>query len=1089
MKQKLTLILLMVTLSFWLFGCEKPTSDGVTYAQVSIGLNTPVSEAALNYRRLYNSTLPTDAATVLIVAVPAGTTFTNDYTKIENAIDVQLLDIPRSQVSLKLPLSTPVQLFEYTFSSAFSLNKLQARAPVPIASAEFDSFIVDGTGNITLKSFLKLVTLPRSLTITSTASQVTKGSKVAVTALGAFADGTTQDITQLIDWSGSDDSILTIDNRPGTRAIVTGVALGSATVTATAGNATTSFIMLVNEGTGNITDDFIEMLSGSNFEIDARNDYGGMMYSLSEVTWEPFTESNFELDPFTRDWIPSPNSNKKGDLSLTAGIWAESAFSIEVGSIDYDNTKIQLSVPLNATLKLYASEVLTGKTVNLSGDPNMRIEVPFADPTSKAFHLEYVRLIGQNEFSLWEPEFDDTNMTSYPDLDTFLMNKFTNSEPISCTEGQQTRQCIFIETFAAAQTTGNLTEVTLDYNYNAISTAVVAGTWEVMNNLGPDILIARPNQNIYNYEMGGNPIWSLYMGEVWRGGELSGAERQTFTQYNETAKNEITQFLQTAPINKVFPTMGGTDTNTGGPGTSTPLGLAFSGVATYPVLSNTTAVDFGIANSWTFGMYVNPQLNSLTQTLFDLSLGTDFNRITAQITALGEFEFLAYDNAGVLSMDYVSIPTLATGGLYHLAVTYDGTSVKLYINGAEVATSANTNIAVSLGLIARNLYIGLDYLGANPYVGEMNSLAMWNRALTPYELRDIVNHPAGLGHDLNYTYNNYSPSGLVHYYRFVWDPANLGNDYVASGWIFLDSPINISGTDIVTMTGLFPENYRSRAIVYPRGGENLPFGGNLNVTWEMGMFASDVDIYIISNTAGGLNPLDPGVALNINAATLNSLATGVQNSGNYIANIGSYTSASDYRVIVVDYMGNWSMSETNFSINMPMTIAVPTSAITIDGLATDWGASMASPSVADPQFDDNASYVGDDLSGLSYLNDGTSLFIKIDSYDGFPTTMQNGPTGSEGRIEFEIFSDTGVHHFGVAYDSVNSWWAIGANGSGSFGTFVGNSYLAVSTATTEMEINVPLAEMGNPTEFYGIHVRVVNCCSNGIFDMDEIIAP
>ena len=1074
-----------MTLSFWLFGCEKPKSNGVTYAQVSFGLNTPVSQAALKYRKLNNSTLPTDSATVLIIAVPAGTPFTNNYTQIADVIDAQLLHIPTSQVTLNLPLASPIQLFEYTFSKLYSLNQLQTTGPVPIASAQFAPITIDGANtNIVLKSFLKLVTLPQSLKIISPTSTVAKGGNLGLAAIGTFADQTTQDITQLIDWSSSSDAIFTVNNNPGFKGKVTGVTMGSATVTATAGAATASVILLVNEGTGNITDDFIEMLSQSNFEIEARNDFGGMFYSLLEMTWSPFLEVSYQLDPGSRQWIPSADGGK-GDLILKAGVWTESVFTIEVGAIDYTNTQIQLSVPLNATLKLMASEVLAGKAINLSYDPSMPINVPMFDPASKAYHLQFTRLIGQNEFTLWHPEFDGFNNTSYPDVPTFLMNKFTNNEPISCSEGP-VQKCIFLETFAAGQTTGNLTEVELDFNYNPIAAPVVSGTWEVVSHLGPQILIARPTNNIYNYEQGGNPIWSVHLGEVWRGGELVGVEQHHFTQYNLAAKNEITQFFQIAPNSLLFP-VGGGDTCCGGPSAVTPTALSFSGVVAYPALSNATAVDFAIASTWTFAAYVAPQPNSLVQTIFDFSTGSNFSRIIGQITAAGEFEFLAYDNAGVLAKDYVSIPILNTGGVYHLAATYDGTTVKLFINGAEVLVSANTNTALTLTAVARNLHIGLDYLGANPFVGQINSLAMWNRALTAYELRDLVNHPSGLGHDLNNAFDSYSPTGLLHYYNFSWDPANLGNDYVASGWIALDTPINISGVDVTPMMGFFPENYRRGALNHPRGGENLPFGGNLNVTWDPGMFSSDVDIYILNNFNGGLNPLDAGVGLNINDAALTPLATMTPNTGNFIADISANTSASDYRIVVADMSGNWTMSETNFSINFPMTITAGT--ITIDGVLTDWTGIMASPTVTDPQFDDNATYVGDDLSGLSYVLDATDLAIKIDSFDGFPTTMQNGPAGSEGRIEVQIFSNTGVHFFGVAYDGVNGWWAIGANNSGSFGTFVGNAFVLVTAATTEMEIQVPLAEMGNPTEFYGIHVRVVNCCSSGTFDMDEIIAP
>lgn len=60
-----------------------------------------------------------------------------------------------------------------------------------------------------------------------------RGSTTAFTATGAFTDGTTQDLTAAVTWTSSDPTIATVSNGGATRGVVTTLAAGTATITAT----------------------------------------------------------------------------------------------------------------------------------------------------------------------------------------------------------------------------------------------------------------------------------------------------------------------------------------------------------------------------------------------------------------------------------------------------------------------------------------------------------------------------------------------------------------------------------------------------------------------------------------------------------------------------------------------------------------------------------------------------------------------------------------------------------------------------------------------------------------------------------------
>ena len=79
---------------------------------------------------------------------------------------------------------------------------------------------------------------------------------------------------------------------------------------------------------------------------------------------------------------------------------------------------------------------------------------------------------------------------------------------------------------------------------------------------------------------------------------------------------------------------------------------------------------------------------------------------------------------------------LATNTWQHIALTYDGSYQRLYINGAEVGTGAlSTGTPISGGSLTEGLVIGARYTQQTQYVeGVIDEVRIWDEALDPAQL-------------------------------------------------------------------------------------------------------------------------------------------------------------------------------------------------------------------------------------------------------------------------------------------------------------------------------------------------------------------
>ncbi len=112
------------------------------------------------------------------------------------------------------------------------------------------------TGTATISATLSGVTGTSAVTVTAVAlthisvtpasSSVALGATRQMTAIGIYSDYSTQDITELVTWSSSAASVAAVSNAAGTKGLATGIAEGTAILTASYSGVTGTASLTVN---------------------------------------------------------------------------------------------------------------------------------------------------------------------------------------------------------------------------------------------------------------------------------------------------------------------------------------------------------------------------------------------------------------------------------------------------------------------------------------------------------------------------------------------------------------------------------------------------------------------------------------------------------------------------------------------------------------------------------------------------------------------------------------------------------------------------------------------------------------------------
>jgi hypothetical protein len=178
---------------------------------------------------------------------------------------------------------------------------------------------------------------------------------------------------------------------------------------------------------------------------------------------------------------------------------------------------------------------------------------------------------------------------------------------------------------------------------------------------------------------------------------------------------------------------GNTATVSGGPLTFGPQGGNFNGSTQY--VSNSTLVSTWPAMTvsvWVNGSDFSGGHRLVANSHTDIDL-KGFQLAIGGGGTVGGFSVgngSAYGDASITQTSQ----TVETGRWYHIVGVYDGATVKCYLQGAQVASTAFTGGTLSAG-VGPGLSVGRNPPGNNDYfTGAMFDVRLWDRALSAAEV-------------------------------------------------------------------------------------------------------------------------------------------------------------------------------------------------------------------------------------------------------------------------------------------------------------------------------------------------------------------
>lgn len=153
--------------------------------------------------------------------------------------------------------------------------------------------------------------------------------------------------------------------------------------------------------------------------------------------------------------------------------------------------------------------------------------------------------------------------------------------------------------------------------------------------------------------------------------------------------------------------------------------LSLDGLNDMIVVADSDALDLG--NTFTLAAWINPRSYA------------NFGRIFNKGSAAGSRYDLALAGSAIqlkTSVDYTTgTGLIGLNSWQHLAVTYDGAKVRVYVQGVE---RANASLNISIAPSTAPLYMGNLAALTRPLDGKLDDLRIYNRALVPDEIETLA---------------------------------------------------------------------------------------------------------------------------------------------------------------------------------------------------------------------------------------------------------------------------------------------------------------------------------------------------------------
>ena len=194
------------------------------------------------------------------------------------------------------------------------------------------------------------------------------------------------------------------------------------------------------------------------------------------------------------------------------------------------------------------------------------------------------------------------------------------------------------------------------------------------------------------------------------------------------------------------------------------------------------SLPIAIANASAFALWVKWNGGADWQRIFDFGSGTTRYLFLTPRANTGKMRF-AIKNGGAEQL--IDAPAaLATNSWQHVAVTLDGASGVMFLNGSPVATNNSVTIR-PWQLLARSNYIGESQFTNDPtFNGRIDSFRIFGRALGAAEIKDLAcAHPA-LAH--RYSFNSNISN--------AWDSIGMAHGTLMGNAVITNGALKLTGT-------------------------------------------------------------------------------------------------------------------------------------------------------------------------------------------------------------------------------------------------------------------------------------------------------
>lgn len=163
------------------------------------------------------------------------------------------------------------------------------------------------------------------------------------------------------------------------------------------------------------------------------------------------------------------------------------------------------------------------------------------------------------------------------------------------------------------------------------------------------------------------------------------------------------------------------------------LALQLDG-ATYATCPSASSLD--ITGAITLAAWIRPT-HVATQYLIKKAIlgSTDGYELSLSSSGKVFFRLDQASHANTYRVDSTTSYAIDGSTWMQVAATYDGTTMRLYINGVQEASLAGP---AAIGSNSTSLGIGAQPDGTSPFVGAIDEARIWARALSPSEIQALL---------------------------------------------------------------------------------------------------------------------------------------------------------------------------------------------------------------------------------------------------------------------------------------------------------------------------------------------------------------